>query len=266
MITKKDFMLCHSTNEEESGRLDTNKWKANFKWDGERIIAIIDKGEAYLLNRRGLIKNEQFMEVVRDLRTLPDCILDGEIISVDNNFNKLQSRGGTRDASKIKILEKNTPVKYMIFDMLMAEGKSLISEPLRNRLGSLQKALGTKDYTSLEICQYGEIKDLLAIAKEKVMEGIVVKNMDAPYESRRSHNWLKLKLWKEGEIDVCSYEVNNAGIRVEDKIGNAVQIQGGQSLEVKEILDTLGHCVIYVQYLEMTVKGRMRFPSYRGLK
>ena len=219
-----------------------------------------------LLNRRGAIKNEQFKEVVKELSSLPDCILDGEIISKDNNFNKLQSRAGTKDPSKLALLEKSIPIDYMLFDMLMADGKIITSEPLRNRLEALKKALGSIDYACLKICQYGEIGALLGTAKANTMEGIVVKNMDAPYESRRSHNWLKLKLWKETEINICAYTSNNAGIRVEDKQENAVQISGGQSQEVKSLLDTQGYCTIYVQYLEKTVTGKMRFPSYRGLK
>jgi ATP-dependent DNA ligase len=264
MLTKKDFMLCHSTNEEEALKLDTNKWKANFKWDGERIIAIIDKGQVLLLNRRGFFKNEQFREVVAGLRTLPDCILDGEVISTDNNFNRLQSRAGTQDRGKLEILEKTIPVEYQIFDMLTADGKSITAEPLRSRLERLN-ALGI-DNPCLKICLYGDIKTLLEEAKTKNMEGIIVKNMDARYESRRSHNWLKLKLWKEAEIEITSYAINNAGIRAEDKDGNAVQIAGSQSEPIKTLLNTQGRCTIYVQYLEKTVKGRMRFPSFRGLK
>ena len=107
-------MLCHSTNEEEALKLDGSKWEANSKWDGERIISIIDKGQVLLLNRRGLIKNNQFREVVEELATLPDCILDGEIISKDNNFNRLQSRAGTKDISKLRILERNIEQSLII--------------------------------------------------------------------------------------------------------------------------------------------------------
>jgi len=266
MLTKKDFMLCHSITEEESKKLDTNKWKANFKWDGERIIGIIDKGQVLLLNRRGFFKNEQFREIVEELKSLPDCILDGEIISSDNNFNKLQSRAGTKDLNKLKLLEKSIPVEYQIFDVLMADGKNLTTEPLRNRLETLKNVFGARIYAYLKICEYGEIGTFLGTAKANTMEGIVIKNMDARYEPRRSHNWLKLKLWKEAEIEICSYTINNAGIRTEDKQGNAVQVSGNQSGEVKTLLDTQGFCTIYVQYLEKTVNGKMRFPSYRGLK
>jgi hypothetical protein len=52
---------------------------------------------------------------------------------------------------------------------------------------------------------------------------------------------------------------------LEDDKGNAVQCSGGQSVEVKKILDTENKVEIYVQYLEKTKDGRMRMPSFRGL-
>jgi len=263
MVTKKDFMLCHSTDEKESSTLDPEVWKANYKWDGERIIAIVDKGSILLLNRRGLFKNAQFREVIEELKTLPDCILDGEIISKDNNFNKLQSRAGTQDVNKLALLEKTIPVDYMVFDVLMAEGKLLTQEKLKDRIKHLNLI---QNFEHLKPCVYGNIQIMLESAKQKSMEGIIIKNMNSPYLNKRSWDWLKLKLWKEAEININSYTINNAGIRTEDSLGNAVQISGSQSEGVKKILDTQGYATIYVQYLEKTVNGKMRFPSYRGLK
>lgn len=122
MIPKELFMLCHSTTEQEASQMDFTKWKANYKWDGERIIAIVDSGSVLLLNRRGNIKNEQFTEVVEELKTLPDCILDGELISKDNNFNRLQSRSGTDKGPALEIKKANIPITYMIFDLISLDG------------------------------------------------------------------------------------------------------------------------------------------------
>jgi bifunctional non-homologous end joining protein LigD len=265
-MNTKDFMLCHSTTEEQAMQLDFAKWKANYKWDGERIIAIVDKGTVLLLNRRGNFKNEQFKEVVDELKQLPDCILDGEIISKDNNFNKLQSRAGTQNPAKLALKEASVPIDYMVFDVLQRESRPLIAETLTIRVDELQKLFVGTRFNHIKLCEYGEVKELLQKAKDKQMEGIIVKDMEAKYEGRRSHGWLKLKLWKEAEITVTTYTVNNAGIRVEANDGTVVQISGGQSQEVRDKLDAGTEVTIYIQYLEKTKENKFRFPSYRGLK
>jgi len=261
----KDFMLCHSIKEEEALKLDGTKWKANFKFDGERIVAVVDKGQVMLINRRGNIKNEQFREVVDDLSKFPDCILDGEVISKDNNFNKLASRAGTKDIGKLRNLEKTVPITYMIFDLLQIEGKNFTQAPLGVRISELGKLMDNRICLNLKICIYWDIKPMLDYAKMVNGEGIIIKELGAPYESKRSRKWLKLKLWKETTLRVTSYTPNNAGIRVEDAKGNACQVAGGQSKEVAQKLDEQGYATIMIQYLEKTKLNRYRFISYRGL-
>jgi bifunctional non-homologous end joining protein LigD len=264
-MNSKDFMLCESINEEEALKLNNKKYLANYKYDGVRIIAIVDKGQVLLLNRRGIFKNRQFEEIVDELKQLPDCILDGEIISKDNNFNKLQSRAGTQDGGKLTLKAQSTPIDYQIFDLLKADGEMLINEPLKTRVEHLNTLFVGRIFNNLKICEYGEIKELLDNAKARTMEGIIVKDMEARYEGRRSHAWLKLKLWKEATITITTYTVNNAGIRAETADGIAVQIAGGQSLEVKQKLDAGEEVSIYIQYLEKTKENKFRFISYRGM-
>jgi hypothetical protein len=112
---------------------------------------------------------------------------------------------------------------------------------------------------------YDDIDNLLAMAIEENGEGIVIKNMDGCYESKRSKNCYKHKLFKETTITITGYEINNAGIRATDDKQNAVQISGKQSEEVKFLLDTKGMAIANIQYLEKTKDERFRFPSFRGL-
>ena len=117
----------------------------------------------------------------------------------------------------------------------------------------------------LDIARYYEIFEVLEKARNDGREGIVLKKMDSKYIGNRSNDWLKCKFFKETEIVLQSYTPNNAGIRCEDAQQNAVQISGEQHKEVKEFLDNDGECEVYIQYLEKTKDGRLRFPSYRGL-
>ena len=267
---KDIFMLCESIKTEgELFNLDTGKYKANYKFDGERVIAVKKGEDIVLFNRLGNIITYKFSEVVNDLRHIPkDFMIDGEIISMDNDFNKLQRRALTKQLDKIKQLEKEIPVKYMIFDIISIGDNILMRKPLRERLTYLNELLDEliSDSNHLELVEYGEIKDLLNRAIENDGEGIVVKNMEGEYESRRSRNWFKYKLFKETTITITSYTENNAGIRVTDEKGFiACQIAGFQSREVKELIDKRGYCNINIQYLSKSNEGKYRFPSYRGI-
>ena len=260
------FMLCKSLEEK-----DINKWfdldlkyykteyKANIKYDGERIIAIIKDGEVTLVNRRGNIKNSNFKEVVESLKGLPNCILDGEVITYCDTFNKLLKRSLTKDKFKQQQLQKEIPVKYMVFDILQFKNEWIVDKELKDRLGFL------KDIPVLSV-EYGEIREVYEKAKEEDREGIIIKSMNSKYEQKRSFDWLKCKFFKETTLSVTKYTTNNAGIRVEDEDGNVVQVSGLQHKAVKEEIDKGGGCKIEVQYLEKTKKERLRNPSFRGIK
>jgi ATP-dependent DNA ligase len=268
MVTKDIFMLCDSTDEESSKVLDPEIWKANLKYDGERILGIKMKDTVLLMNRRGKECSLHFQEVVEELMKLPPfTIVDGEVISYDDDFNKLQRRAHTLDKAKQIILQKEIPVKYYIFDILKLESETLIDKPLTERIARLNKMMaGLNEVTgTLELAEYGEIEDMLRKAKSEDREGIIIKNMDSVYESKRSKNCLKLKFFVEGTIFVTKYTTNNAGIRVEDDLGNCVQCSGKQHEELKQLLDTTKRVEINIQYLEITKDGKFRFPSYRGI-
>ena len=262
MFSKRDFMLCEKITEKEIPFLK-GEYKAQIKMDGERIVAFIENGEVALINRRGKICNMHFREVVEALKLLPNCILDGEIISYDNDFQKLQSRALTTNPFKQMELQKTIPVRYMIFDILKANEKDLRNLPLKERLKYLPVALISP---FLELVEYDEVNNMVMIAREQNCEGIIIKDMNGIYEGRRSKNWLKFKFFQEQEMLIISAIQNPAGYRCEDKEGNAVQIAGRQSLEVIRQLNEKGQVNIIVQYLTKSKEGRMRFPSYRGLK
>ena len=222
-------------------------------------------GKVTLVNRRGNNKTDNFPEVVRELEeyarkfcVIDSFILDGEVISEDDDFNKLLKRSLTKDKVKRKLLEKEIPVRYMVFDILESDGINLMNKPLKERLLWIPNIKGK--------VEYGDIKEVYEQAIKEDREGVIIKDMKSPYENgKRSFNWLKCKFFKEMVLEVNTYTENNAGIRVEDSEGNVVQVSGTQHKEVKDKIDTNGKLKIEVQYLEKTAKGRLRNPSFRGV-
>jgi hypothetical protein len=292
MITSKDIMLCQSITESEALALKQENYSANRKMDGERILAVIEKFQdtpltpfqediivsksVILLNRRGSCVNKNFREVVKDLeafsKRLKDSeviILDGEIISIDDNFNKLQRRALTKDTNKIKALEKEVPVKYMVFDILNRGDKNVMLEPLYIRIQELQKIYTeitqNQPIKNIELVEYGSITAILEKAKEEKREGIVVKDLQGIYEGRRSQYWKKLKFWNEVDVVFTKYTINNMGIRVETDDGKiACQVAGEQSQEVRDLMDKDGKAELTIQYLSKNEEtGGYRFPSYK---
>jgi ATP-dependent DNA ligase len=271
-MRKEDFMLCQKITEEESNKLNNDIYKANIKYDGERIATQIDyinnEYKPVLLNRRGNICNFNFKEVVEELKKInKECVLDGEIISVDDNFTKLQKRALTKNISKLNELEKTIPVKFMIFDILSINGRNIMNEPLHIRLNYLNNLFQGLNFKHIELAEYGNIKEMFNKAKEQKREGIVIKNINANYESRRSNNWLKLKFWLEEDIIFQKYTYNPMGIRVEtnDEI-IACQVAGSQSKEIAELIDKNGEVELTIQYLSKNKDtGSLRFPSYKKI-
>lgn len=261
------FMLCESQQDEkEVLKMDNNRYKANVKYDGERAIAIKQDDNIFLLNRRGSLITEQFAEIVEELKRIDNnFIIDGEIVAYDEKFNSLQRRALTKDKTKREKLQKEIPCKYMIFDILSFANETITSKPLRERLATLNGLL-VSNSNFLFLLEYGEIKDILEKVKTKLGEGIIIKDMEARYEGRRSKSWLKHKLFKEEYLTISTYTINPKGIRATDNNGNAVQIAGKNGTEVRKMIDEKGYADICIQYLEKTTDNRYRFISYRGLK
>lgn len=258
----KGFMLCEKITKEELPYLN-GEYVANIKYDGCRVMSIISNGEIIMINRRGKIVNHHFIEIVNALKDLNNCVLDGEVISYNNKFEDLQKRALTKDKNKQEELMKTIPCFYMVFDILQLGEQNLIPKPLKERV-SVMDTLSF--HNPIRKVSYLPIQECLKIAEEMNGEGIIIKDLNSVYEMRRSKSWLKLKFFQEAEITLTKFTYNNAGIRAEDNEGNVVQISGRQSNEIAKRLTNGEQVTIFVQYLTKGETGRMRFPSFRGLK
>lgn len=256
-------MLCETITEGDLNNLDDN-WKANLKYDGERIAVIKLGFDIFVVNRVGRIKNQIYPEIVEAISKINgDFILDGEVITTDGIFNTLQHRNNLSTPAKIENARTQYPINYMVFDVLYY-GEDLRNKPLRTRLDYLFNFKLNIPITSIiKFAEYTDIQTALSFAKSNRKEGIVVKNMLSTYEGRRSKSWLKLKLFKEEPFRAISYTTNPAGIRVEDNNLNACQVAGYESNQVKGEIDKKGYCDIVIQYLEKTKDDRYRFISFK---
>ena len=176
-------------------------WVFEIKWDGVRTVAFIENGRVTLQARSGRnVTREypEFQELSRQVRAA-SAILDGEIVALDpdgrSNFQKLQDRIGVENPSAN--LREATPTVYYAFDLLYCDGFDLRKAALRDRKKLLEEILDTDELVrySSHVEEKGE--ELFAVAREKLLEGIVAKDGRSVYSGSRTSDWLKFKIVNE---------------------------------------------------------------------
>lgn len=268
----KSFMLCESITEEQAKttHTDINTYVGQRKLDGTRIISVVLNGDVILFNRRGKICNFHFPEVVEDMKKFEVGIYDGEIISLDDDFNALMRRAMTKTLSKLPQLIKDVPIKYVVFDILKRGDKDVRNNTMIERYNILKDIFDNMNIKnkckSVELIETLPVLEMLEKAHIEDREGIIIKTLKGRYEGRRSHEWIKCKFFLECVLTVIKYDINPRGITVEDNLGNRVAVLGEQSQEVITLIDKNKQVDINIQFLERTAEGRYRFPSFRGLK
>ncbi len=128
-------------------------------------------------------------------------ILDGEAIGFNKEtgaFLPFQETIQRKRKHGVTEAAKNIPLKYFVFDILYLNGKSTTELPLRERKKILRKLVAAGDTVvvddDMETESFEKLVEYFEIAKEKGLEGLIVKNPDDRYQAGgRSYSWIKLK-------------------------------------------------------------------------
>ncbi len=180
-------------------------WLHEHKLDGYRIEAVLRGGTVRLFTRNAHDWSAKFARVVSDLAALPvtSATLDGEVVAVNSDgsasFQRLQQR---IDAASV------VGVRYHVFDLLTVDGMDLRSEPLRIRREALRAVLRYRTRSSVIRATPSFARtagDPLEQARERGLEGVISKRLDAPYVSGRNGGWLKVKAGRRQEMVVIGY-------------------------------------------------------------
>ncbi len=200
-------MLAQSTISPPAG----DAWLFEIKWDGVRSLCFINSEGMRLTSRRQNAMEQQYPE----LTILPhhvnaeSAILDGEIVTLDDkgvpSFALLQRRITVGDAATIARLSRSKPVVLYIFDLLYLDGYDLRDVPLIERKKLLAEVLIPGELVKLSDHFPGKGAELLALAKEKGLEGILAKRADSRYEGKRTDCWFKIKIVSQQEFVICGF-------------------------------------------------------------
>ena len=183
------------------------------KFDGYRLQMRIEAGAARLRTRKGLDWTDKFPEIAAAGAGLADAIVDGEVVALDHDgapdFAALQAALSSGDTA---------PLVYFVFDVLFAEGRDLRRLPLKDRKAQLKDLLGALKGRAAQRIRYVEHfkaagDAVLKSACSMSLEGIVSKQLAAPYASGRGDTWLKSKCRAGQEVVIGGWTTTDGAFR-----------------------------------------------------
>lgn len=182
------------------------QWAFEVKWDGVRAVAYVEAGRLRLMSRSDRDITRRYPEIAPLGPSLAGAlVLDGEIVALDAeghpSFSRLQRRMHVTDETEVRRVMGPYPAVYMIFDILYADGRSLLEDPYverRTRLNALDPA-GPAWQTPPSWIGGGA--DLVAATEAQGMEGVIAKRTNSVYQpGRRSPAWLKIKNLRTADV------------------------------------------------------------------
>ena len=182
------------------------QWAYEVKWDGVRALVAMEGGRVRATSRNGNDITAAYPELLA--LSGPDAILDGELVAfVDGipQFGALQTRMHVRSPSPSLVAA--TPVTFLPFDVLHVEDSSLLALPYDDR-----RALLAELQPDAPPPFYGDGTVLLESTREQGLEGLVAKRRDSSYfPGRRTECWIKVKNINRQSAIVCGWKAGEGG-------------------------------------------------------
>jgi bifunctional non-homologous end joining protein LigD len=156
---------------------------------------------------------EKFGAIAKEAASLPNVIVDGEIVALGEN--------GAPDfaAMQAALSERRTKgLIFFAFDLLFANGVDLRKLPLTERKERLREMLREVDRGDENLIRYVEHftnggDAVLQSACRLALEGIISKKADATYVSGRTDTWAKSKCRAGHEVVIGGWSTTNGKFR-----------------------------------------------------
>lgn len=268
------------------------------KFDGYRLLVEIDHGKLRLQSRSGRDMTNDYPQLESLAADLADhaVILDGEVVALDGDgvpsFGEMQNR------------VRASRIEFWAFDILQLDGRSLLRAKYRDRRRVLETFAEGTDLIVPPLLS-GNGPEALEYSRKKKWEGVVAKKWDSTYQpGRRSAAWVKDKNWNTQDVVIGGWREGNGGrssgigallvgipgergLRFVGRVGTGFSEK--DLARLKDLLAPLhtsespfearlstqdSRGVTYVRpelvgevrYGEWTSDGRLRHPSWRGLR
>jgi DNA ligase D-like protein (predicted ligase) len=197
-------MLATLTHE----RFSRAGWLFEPKLDGERCLVFRHGRQVRLFSRHRKRLNERYPEIAAALlgQKLASFIADGEIVTFKDgvtSFAKLQQRMQVEHPPPDLI--RRIPVWLYLFDLLYVDRYDTRKVPLRYRKELLTNAFDFENSLRLTEHRETEGEAYYRQACRRRWEGVIAKNEESVYVSRRTRDWLKFKCRQEQEFVIGGY-------------------------------------------------------------
>lgn len=189
---------------------------AQIKMDGMRANIVVRKGKATVYSRNG--KPVELHGVFdEDVATIPDCVIDGELV-VTKPDGTLEDRktgnGILNKAVKGTISEDEASrVVMMAWDLISYTAFLAESDktPYRKRLANLTTLVPNMKRVrlipvSVEVANLEEANAEFQRQYKAGEEGIILKAWESPWENKRSKQHVKFKGQLQGELRVVGWQ------------------------------------------------------------
>jgi bifunctional non-homologous end joining protein LigD len=170
------------------------EWVFERKLDGIRCLAVKDGGRTRLYSRNELSLNDRYASLAAALDADPadGFVIDGEAVA----FVGGRDRFGGGEGGELF---------YYVFDVLHANGRDVRSLSLEERRSMLNGMLRWRGPLRITEQMTGDGAALLADACREGWEGLIAKRLGTPYVSTRSRDWLKLKCTRSQELVIGGF-------------------------------------------------------------
>jgi len=226
--------LAHDSANHEKKMV--GKKQIEIKLDGVRVITIIRGNKVEMFSRNGKQFHNfghiiaEIEEVIAQKPAPYDLVLDGEVMSA--NFQDLMKQVHRKDG------KQSDDAVLHLFDMcpladfqkgIWDKPQSFRSQAVKawvEQNASVLKHVQALEWEEVDLSTTEGNKRFVDLNKAAVdggYEGVMIKDIDAPYECKRTHSWLKAKPFIEITLKVVDVEEGTG--RNEGRLG-AVIVEG----------------------------------------
>jgi DNA ligase-1 len=245
------------------------------KIDGHRLIVSKSGQETRLFTRHHNECTGQYPELW-DVPIDGDVVLDGEVCCTDpesgqNNFELVMQRLQLKKKNKIRAISNQSPVTYVVWDILFHKGRDLRGLPLVKRRSILESVMLPNDYFSLVPQIEGRGEDLYKTIVKRSMDGMVAKRKGSIYVSRQSHDWLKVINYQYADVYLAGYRKDEFGwlahVKENGKMRPAGIIELGVGPTQKKAFNVVSKQLVSGEdksfvYLDPRIQAKVKFRNW----
>lgn len=280
-----------------AGSLDglaPDEWAFEGKWDGIRLIVEFDGETVTLRGRAGNDVTDRYPALQSLARSLDghQVVLDGEVVSLDSagrtSFTALQAGGAPT---------------FWAFDIVYLDGVSLLRKQYDDRRRVLDALAAAVDGLVVPPQLTGSVSEVVEQSSD--LEGVVAKRRDSVYlPGKRGSAWIKTKNWLTQEAVIGGWRrgrggrggrlgslllgiPGDGGLRYIGRVGTGFSeseldrlgsllapLERASSPFADEVPDADRRETVWVtpkivgevRFRDRTGAGRLRHPSWRGLR